>query len=96
MVMTILEARVAEGQVSLLEQAFRDASSELPPGLVESFLVRDEADPSLHRIVTLWRDRAALDAMRASGATPKGVQIFRAAGAAPVVSIMDVRIHTRR
>ena len=90
MVMTILEAQVPRDQASVLEQAYREGSVELPPGLVESFLVRDAADASLFRIVTLWVDRAALDTMRASGVTPKGVQFFQAAGAEPRLSVFEV------
>jgi hypothetical protein len=42
------------------------------------------------RIETLWESRQALDAMRGTG-TPRGVQIFRAAGAEPSLTVLDVR-----
>jgi quinol monooxygenase YgiN len=95
MVMTVLEARVAPDRVAGLELAYREAIAALPPGIVETFLARDTRDPSVFRITTVWVDRAALDAMRASGATTKGVQIFQDAGAAPDLTILDVVVHRR-
>jgi hypothetical protein len=95
MVMTVLEAEVAVDQVGTLEQAYRDGTVEVPPDIVETFLVRDTGQPSLFRIATVWRSREALDRMRASGVTRKGVQIFEAAGAAPKLSVLDVLVHRK-
>lgn len=93
MVMTVLRAHVAPGRIADLERAYRQGSSALPPGLVESFLVRDDEDATLFRIVTLWASREALEQMRASVEKPKGVQFFEAAGAVPKLSILDVVTH---
>ena len=93
MVMTVLEARVAPERVGDLERAYREAVSEIPPGIVETFLVRDTNDAAVFRIMTVWVSREDLEKMRASGVKPKGVQIFEAAGAAPKLSILDVVIH---
>lgn len=94
MVITVLEARIDDERVSDLERAYRDGiAEEFPPGLVETFLVRDDGDPSVFRIVTVWSSREALDAMRATGETPKGVLMFQAAGASPDLAILDVIAH---
>jgi heme-degrading monooxygenase HmoA len=90
MVMTVLEAHVARNRIGDLESAWRDGSRMLPPGLVESFLVRDQRDDTLFRIVTIWSSREALEEMRASVDKPKGVRFFEAAGATPQLSIFDV------
>jgi len=76
--------------VAELEQAYRQAVEAVPPGIIETLLVRDAQNPSLFRIVTVWLSRAALDAMRASGVKPKGIQMFEAVGAAPKLTILDV------
>jgi hypothetical protein len=52
-------------------------------------LVQDINDRMLWRIETLWESREALAAMRGMG-TPRGVLIFRAAGAEPVPAVLDV------
>ena len=96
MVMTVLEARVDPARAPDLERAFREAAAELPSGIVRTSLVRDARDPSLFRIVTFWASREALQAMRASGETPKGVLMFRAAGAEPQLSVSDVVAETGR
>ncbi len=93
MVMTVLEAHVAPERWGDLEAAYREGIKALEPGLVQTFLVRGAADPTLCRILTLWESRAALDAMRATGETPKGVLFFRAAGAEPTLSIFGVAQH---
>jgi heme-degrading monooxygenase HmoA len=96
MVMTVLEARVAPERVAELERLYDEAASALPPEIVETFLVRNSRDPDLFRIVTLWASREALAAMRASGETPKGVQVFQAVGAGPHLSVFDVVAHGER
>jgi hypothetical protein len=51
---------------------------------------RGARDPDLMlRIETLWESREALSAMRGTG-TPRGVLIFREAGAEPVLSVFDL------
>lgn len=61
--------------------------------MVETFLISDTRDASLWRILTVWRDHQTLDAMRNSGQTPKGVLIFKEAGAEPVLSVLEVVNH---
>lgn len=91
MIITMLEARVHEEQISGLVDSF-DASGELPPAIVESFLIR-EFDSDLWRIVTVWKSREALDEYRTSVDTPGGVLIFRSAGAEPSLTVSEVSAH---
>jgi hypothetical protein len=96
MVMTVLEARVPAERLSDVERVFREGMSPLPPDIVESYLVRDTKDPSLFRLTTVWRSMEALQAMRQSGAKPKGVQMFEAVGATSSLSVFEVVIHSHR
>jgi hypothetical protein len=93
MVMTILEAPVLPQNVTLLKSAYAAAIQHLETGIVETFLVSDAKNPALWRIMTVWKDRQALDAMRGSGQTPRGVLIFREAAAEPSLSVLDVAAH---
>jgi hypothetical protein len=90
MVMTILQAQVALERTGDLERAYKEGTRELPPDIVETFLVRDADDRSVYRVMTVWVSREALDAMRASVDKPKGVQMFEAAGASPQLTILEV------
>ncbi len=90
MVMTILEARVSQENWSALEYAYRQAQDDRDAGLVQSFLIHSLQDPDLWRILTIWESREALSAMRGSTETPRGVLIFRQAGADPSLSIFDI------
>jgi antibiotic biosynthesis monooxygenase len=90
MILTVLEARVESSHHAALQAAYRDAARDpFPPGLVRSVLLRAANDQTLWRIETLWESRAALDAMRGAG-TPRGVLIFRDAGADPALAVFEV------
>jgi hypothetical protein len=89
-VLTILEAHVPQARQAELQSAYRSAADEaFPPGLVRSALLQATTDRTLWRIETLWESREVLNAMRGTG-TPRGVLIFRAAGAEPTLTILDV------
>ena len=93
MIMTVLEARVPANQVSRVEGVFRDAMKDLPPEIVESFLVRDVNDPWLFRLTTVWQSMEALQSMRQASVQPKGVQMFAEVGATPALTIFQVVVH---
>ena len=88
-VITILEAHVAPENWKALERAYKSETEKKPPQLIQSFLIRSAADPTLWRIITVWLSREALEEMRAEG-TPAGVLMFRAAKTEPSLSIFDV------
>ncbi len=90
MVITILEALVAEDKAAVLQDTYQRAVEHLDAGIVQTLLLRGMKDTSIWQIVTMWESRAALDAMRQTGETPRGVLIFRAANAEPVLTIYDV------
>lgn len=94
-VMTTLEATVHENRWAGLRAAFADATAQPEPGLVETYLIQSRSDSTLWRIVTLWRDAAALEAMRAAG-PPRGPLMFRAAGADPSLMVAEVAGHHRQ
>jgi hypothetical protein len=91
MVMTILEARVSEENWAALEQAYQQGARQLDAGLVQSFLIQSSKDVELWRILTIWSSQAALDEMRRSGETPRGVLMFRSARAEPSLSIFKIK-----
>ena len=90
MVMTILEARVSQENWQALEQAYQQGAQHREAGLEQSFLIHSKKEADLWRIVTIWRSQEALDEMRRSGETPRGVLMFRAANAEPVLSIFEI------
>ncbi len=91
MVLTVLEAQVAEDKWTVLEKVFaQETERGLDAGIVQTFLLHEARDRSVWRIATFWSSREALDAMRQSGETPRGVLMFRAASAEPVLRIFDV------
>ncbi len=78
----------AEREASLLAAYKELLARPTPDGLVRTELLRGQ--DGQWRIQTLWRDRAALDAMRAGSEPPAAPQLFRQVGADPVLSVFDV------
>jgi hypothetical protein len=88
-IVTLLEAHVPDDRQPDLQAAYSAAADDgFPPGLLRSTLLQDTNDPTLWRIETLWESRESLVAMRGTG-TPRGILIFRAAGAEPTVMILN-------
>jgi hypothetical protein len=63
-------------------------ADERPEGLEASWLLRG-ADGTV-AVATLWRDPAALDALRASGEEPFARRLIREAGGSPSAEFFDV------
>ena len=95
MVMTVLEARVAEEQWAALENVYATSIRQLDPAIVQTFLVHSLSEPAVWRIMTVWASREALQAMRESGQTPAGVLMFRSAGAEPELKIYDIALQAK-
>ncbi len=90
MIMTILEGRVSKENWPALEEAYQQGSKNDETGLVRSYLIHAIKDSDLWRILTIWTSREALDEMRKSTETPRGVLMFRAAQSEPILSVFDI------
>ena len=89
MVVTTFEGRVAEARRDDLLHAFKGTLATPEPGLVRTFLLQQRSDRTVWRVVTLWRDAAALDSVLAAG-PPRGRAILRAAGSEHPMLIVEV------
>ncbi|HKT55486.1 MAG TPA: antibiotic biosynthesis monooxygenase [Microbacterium sp.] len=88
-ILTEVSAVVTEDREADLVAGFSALlSQELPDGLLRTELLRG-ADGAW-RIQSLWRDRDALEAMRASPEPPAAPTLFRSVGADPTLSILVV------
>src|SRR2546425_385376 len=88
-VQTIVEGRGPPALGAQLTD-FHASTNPLPPQLPPTSLVQNPADPSWWRAVSLWRSQAALEQYRRTVATPAAIQLFRTAGADPVVTLWQV------
>jgi heme-degrading monooxygenase HmoA len=96
MMITVIEAHVAEENWTLLEQAYQRNSQQTPPGLEQSFLVHGFEDRELWQIITVWSGMASLQQIqrsKESGVTPRGALIFQEAHAEPTHSVFEVVQH---
>jgi len=90
MVITILEAHVGAEDWPAFQNDYENRTAQLPPQMLQTFLLQDVADQTLWRIISVWKSREALDEMRNSGETPTGVLMFRKVGTEPKLSIFNV------
>jgi heme-degrading monooxygenase HmoA len=88
MYVTIVEGLVDPEREDDLRSAWEDKPAVLPPGFIESSLLR--ADAGMWRIITVWQSKEAVMAMRASGERPAALVMFERAGAEPSVSMWTV------
>ncbi len=88
--LTEVTATVPEGHEHAVLTAFVDlVHGRLPDGLLRTELL--SGPDGQWRIQSLWRDQAALDAMRASPEPPAAPALFRSVGAEPSLRILTVR-----
>lgn len=88
-VLTIVSAEVAQDSADDLVEAYEQLlAGPRPDGLLETRLCGDGRGH--WEIHTLWRDHAALDAMRAAADAPAAPALFRRFGAEPRLSVLDV------
>jgi hypothetical protein len=93
MVITILEAQVAPDKAAVREAAYKEGIERLDAGITQTCLVRSSKDSSVWRIITVWESHDALEQMRRSGETPRGVVMFHAADVEPTLSVCNVVAH---
>lgn len=90
-VLTETSGVVAAEQEQALLDGYRELLTRpLPDGLLRTELLRGENGQ--WRIQTLWRDRAALDAVRARPEPPAAPALFREVGVEPTVTILHIEV----
>ncbi|MEU9715284.1 hypothetical protein [Streptomyces sp. NPDC047976] len=91
-VLSEVSAVVAPEREADLVAGYRDlVARPLPDGLLRTELLSGQ--DGHWRIQTLWRDRAALDAVRAAPGGAPAPQLFREVGAEPGLAVFDVKVH---
>lgn len=90
-VMTVLEAHVAEERWADLEQVFASRAGQRPAPLETSYLVQSADDPTIWRLVGVWRSREELEQYRQSVGVVGGVQMLRSVGAEPSLSLYEIK-----
>ena len=90
MIMTEVSAVVAADRADDVPVAFDEVLQRpLPDGLIRTELLAGRDGE--RKVQTVWRDQAALDAMRAGPQPPAAPAMFRQLGAEPVLRIYQVR-----
>lgn len=94
LVMTEVRALVEPAQATELVAGFEALLAEpRPEGLLRTELLHAGDE---WRIQTLWRDRESLTAMRSSTEEPAAPRLFRAVGARPELTILEVNVSSQQ
>jgi quinol monooxygenase YgiN len=93
-VLTMVSADVDQSRAEELIAAYKTLLAEgLPEGLLQTQLLGDgQGHWAIH---SLWRDRSALDAIRAAPEPPAAPALFRRFSADPALAIMPVLVDSR-
>jgi quinol monooxygenase YgiN len=90
-ILTEVTAFVPEDRATVVVEAYEELlRSPLPDGLLRTELLRGAEGE--WRIQSLWRDRAALDAMRAAPEPAAAPALFGRLGADPVLRVYAVEM----
>ena len=90
-VITIVEGKVPISKAKEFETAYASLKQGgLTPGLIRSSLLRNNDNPEIYRIETVWESREALEKMRSSTQTPKAIELFQKVKASPRLEIYDI------
>lgn len=88
-VVTIVTGVIAPERANEISDTYQEALREGPPAdIEETFLLRGEGGRI--GILSVWRRRADLDAMLASGEEPFARRLIRSAGGTPDVAIYEI------
>jgi hypothetical protein len=88
LVLSITAGTVAPESAADLVAAYREVTSELPHSVLQTVLVKGDADD--WQIITLWRSREQLLGYRQKVGTSAAVKIFRDVNSEPTVTEFDV------
>ncbi|TAM69225.1 MAG: hypothetical protein EPN48_07470 [Microbacteriaceae bacterium] len=88
-ILTITSAEVPAERAGEVVSAYQAIlEQDFPDGLLHTHLVHDgRGNWAIH---TLWRDQAAIDAMRTGPRPPAAPALFRTLGAEPTLRILTV------
>ena len=93
-ILTVVSATVDPHRESELLAGFHSlVGAPVPDGLLRTQLLR--GDGGHWRIQSLWKDRDALDRMRAGSEPPAAPRLFRSVGADPSLRIFEVTVEHR-
>ncbi|MEX2006608.1 MAG: antibiotic biosynthesis monooxygenase [Candidatus Saccharimonadales bacterium] len=93
MVITILDAEVAESNWQALKDAYDKETANVPEGIHQTFLIQSQSQATSWRIMTHWRSQEDLDHMRQTEKVPPAVRVFQAADATPSLGIWNIETH---
>ena len=93
MIITIIEAQVPSNRWFDLEIAYKDKIKHNPPQLRETFLIQDNKDRKVWRIISIWHSMSEYEEAVKSMLEDTCMQIFREVDVQPTRRIFDVPAH---
>jgi quinol monooxygenase YgiN len=94
MLVTIVQSRIEEKNSQKLIDAYKSAieNSDLPKGLMQTYLIQDINQKEMWKIIGIWEDKDSFEKMRQS-TTPKAILIFQQIGVEPETATFEIISH---
>ena len=89
-IITMLEAIVKRENWDVLKDEYSKIKIEDGVSPIQSYLVQDVAREDVWRLVSVWEEKS-FERMKKLGETPRGVLVFKSAGAEPELQVFSVR-----
>ena len=94
MLITILEGRVTSERWNTLSDMYRKGIKKLPMALLQTFLIQDNKDTTIWRIISEWRSKEEYENLQESEELDSVcLEMFRKIGVQPTRRVFEVRGH---
>lgn len=90
MVLITMQAHVPMDQWDVLTRAFDHAMKHRPADVLLGLLVHDNHQPTLWRIMTVWKSQEALDLYYETEGRIPSAHVFHLAGVVPEATVSEV------
>jgi quinol monooxygenase YgiN len=93
MIVTILEGHVPSNRWNDFENSYREIIKHLPVQLKETFLIQDEHDPTLWRVISVWKSREDYDVIKFDPLYHSCSELYRSVGVESTRRTFNVVAH---
>lgn len=93
MIITILEGHVPANRWNDFENSYRQVIKHVPVQIKETFLLQDENDPTLWRVISVWKSREDFNEIKFNPIFHTCAELYSAVGVESSRRIFEVKAH---
>ena len=93
MIITILEGHVPANRWNDFENSYHSVIKHVPAQLKETFLIQDENESTLWRVISVWKNREEFETIKFDSVFHTCVDLYRSVGVECTRRIFNVKGH---